>query len=494
MNRNQARQGWLSPAQTPVHGNCDYHRRAKELEEINRLLRESSVLSMAIDFALEGYPQDARPMDIRKRMDLAERSLRCELLRHRLGKLSFREFSRSLAGHEVYADFCGLRDIRGVHHTSKSALDRASKSFTPGQLREMFDLLNQNACNFDFCGEIGLAEPVDSNFCLVDSTCLEANIHFPTDWVLLRDVSRTLLKAVKLIREKGGLLHRMPGGPEAFAKMMNDLCKEMTFTNRRKDGKKLRKKELRKMKTLLRRIGKHAKEHRDLLEQYQGQTDWSKKQAANIIARIDRSLALVPKVIHQAHERIIGGRLLPNDQKILSAYDPDLHTIKRGKAGKDVEFGNGLYIAENFEGYLLDYKLYKDYPPADDEQLLDSLRRQKQAMTGEKTLGVVGDRQFSTKKVAKALEEAGAEDWNCPRNPSVLMERQGDPMFKAAQKRRAGTEARIAIIKNNGGRVWRSKSFHNRSIEVGFAALGHNLQWLARAAVKQEAGQLAQAA
>lgn len=221
----------------------------------------------------------------------------------------------------------------------------------------MFQLLTEAACNQEHSGGLGLPEPVDSSFCLVDSTCLDANIHFPMDWVLLKDVAMTLLKAVKLIRGKGRLLNRMQQGPGELARQMNNLCKEMTFSNRRKDGRKLRKNVLRRMKALLRRVGRHAKAHRDLLEQYWGKTQWSKKQAANIVARVDGALGLLPKVARQAHERIIGGRKVPNGEKILSQHEPDLHTIVRNKAGKEVEFGNGLFLAENFGGFLLDYKL-----------------------------------------------------------------------------------------------------------------------------------------
>ncbi|MCC5022703.1 MAG: hypothetical protein J6386_07860 [Candidatus Synoicihabitans palmerolidicus] len=43
----------------------------------------------------------------------------------------------------------------------------------------------------DRASELGLAATQPMDTCLVDSTCLQANIHFPVDWVLFRDVSRT---------------------------------------------------------------------------------------------------------------------------------------------------------------------------------------------------------------------------------------------------------------------------------------------------------------
>ncbi|MCC5023680.1 MAG: hypothetical protein J6386_13250 [Candidatus Synoicihabitans palmerolidicus] len=43
----------------------------------------------------------------------------------------------------------------------------------------------------DRASELGLAAAQPMDTCLVDSTCLQANIPFPVDWVLFRDVSRT---------------------------------------------------------------------------------------------------------------------------------------------------------------------------------------------------------------------------------------------------------------------------------------------------------------
>src|SRR5690606_113972 len=108
-------------------------------------------------------------------------------------------------------------------------------------------------CNPDLSRDLGLDKEVDASVCLVDSTCLEANIHYPTDWILLKDVSMTLLKAIQLIRKRR-LVNRMPEGPEELARMMNRLCIEMTHARRKKDASKTRKKVLRQMKKLLKKI------------------------------------------------------------------------------------------------------------------------------------------------------------------------------------------------------------------------------------------------
>jgi len=145
----------------------------------------------------------------------------------------------------------------------------------------------------------------------------------------------------------------MPGSADELISQMNRLCIEMTHTRRKSDGKEMRKKVLRRMKQLLKRIGGHARRHRDKLASNHAQTKWSPKQSGNIIDRIDDKLALLPEVIRQAHERIIGGRKLKSKDKILSAHEREIDVIVRGKAGKELEFGNVLFISESIDGVRL---------------------------------------------------------------------------------------------------------------------------------------------
>ncbi len=76
----------------------------------------------------------------------------------------------------------------------------------------------------------------------VRQTALKANIHFPTDWILLRDAVRTLMKAALLIRREG--LRRRMEAPEAFLARMNTLSLQMSQAARRAGSKKARKRVL----------------------------------------------------------------------------------------------------------------------------------------------------------------------------------------------------------------------------------------------------------
>ncbi len=46
---------------------------------------------------------------------------------------------------------------------------------------------------------------------------------------------------------------------------------------------------------------------------------------------------------------------MPNAEKILSLYDGDLHVMNRSKASG--EFGNALFLCEQSDGLIVDYKL-----------------------------------------------------------------------------------------------------------------------------------------
>ncbi len=491
--KNIAIQCLLRPAFTVVERCADFKNHRDTLERIDRLLIDSEVQSQAVEFALEGR----QPMSVKawqNRANFAIKALRMETLRYLLGGISFRHLSRALGSSDLWADFCRVRHIDGIRGISKSTVERASKFFSEEQLRALHRTLTEVVGDAFLSRQVGLDKPLDTTICLIDGTCLEANIHWPTDWVLLKDVAGTLLKAIRLIREKAGLRHRMPVEPQQLARQMNRLCIQMTHSRRRKDSVRQRKRILRQMKKLLKRIGEHARSHRDLLQVCWEQSDYSEKQVNQILSRIERMNELIPVVIQQAHERIIGGRQVKNADKVLSVYEPDVQVIVRGKAGKEVEFGNTLFLGESVEGYLLDWKLYGSRTPSENEQMLESLQRQNRFDLEEPIAALCGDRGFATQRARRQLAQEGIYDALCPRDPKQLKKRMEEPQFRQLQKRRASTEGRIGVLKNRWhAGLLRSKGFENRSKSVAWSVISHNLWKIARMLAQQD-GQKIQAA
>ena len=485
--KNIAIQCLLRPALTVVDRCLDYDNFRATIERIDRLLIDSEVESQGVDLALErGQPMSVKARQ--KRANFALKALRMETLRYLLGGISFRHLSRALGSSDLLADFCRVHHIDGIRGISKSTLERASKFFSEEQLRALHRTLTEVVGDADLARQVvGLDKPIDTTICLIDGTCLEVNIHWPTDWVLLKDVAGTLLKAIRLIREKAGLRHRMPIEPEPLARQMNRLCIQMTHSRRRKDSARQRKGILRQMKKLLKRIGEHARSHRELLQACWEQSDYSEKQVQQILTRMERMSELIPVVIKQAHERIIGGRQVKNAEKVLSVYEPDAQVIVRGKAGQEVEFGNTLFLGESVEGYLLDWKLYGSRTPSENEQMQESLQRQNRFNLAEPIAAMCADRGFASQRARRQLAQEGIYDALCPRDPKQLKKRMEEPHFRQLQKRRASTEGRIGVLKNRwqAGRL-RSKGFANRSISVAWSVLSHNLWKMAKMLAQQD--------
>jgi hypothetical protein len=469
----------LRPKLPTIVGNVDYRTLRQRLEEIDALLRDSTVERRFVERALQRWaPSGERPPTAREQLKHQERSrraLRCTILRTLLQE-DYRGFSCQLAGNPLYHWFCLIDALDQVRVPSKSELQRFANWLPATEMRGILDGLLRTAVEQP--KQLGLREPLDLEAYFLDSTCLKANIHFPTDWVLLRDGVRTLMKATLLIR-KAGLRGRMEA-PEAFLGRMNRLSMEMTQAARRAGSKKGRKRVLRQMKKLVGVAQAHARRHRELLDKRWEQTQWTRAQAEQVLHRIDAVLELLPRARKQAHERIIGGRQVANADKILSLYDTDVRVIVRGKAGAEVEFGNTVLLGENRQGVIIDYEIFRESAPADSQTLFCSLNRVWDG-TGQRVQAVVTDRGFFSASNSRTLKEAGTYDAMCPRNPQVLRERMRQERFARLQRRRAQTEGRIGILKREFlGRPMRAKGFAHRELALAWGVLTHNLWMFAR--------------
>ena len=458
--------------------------------QIDRMLDEGGIETSFVQLARAEHAAAWADADAPQLARFARQSalaLRCNVARVLTG-LSFRDFAVRAADSSLLQWFLRISEVDYVQAPAKSTLERFSKWVSEETMTQIhLKLVTQSTtpAPAGVAQPLNLIEPVDASEVFFDSTCLKATLHFPVDWVLLRDATRTLMKATVLIRREE-LKQRMPQEPLRFLSDMNKLAMAMSANARRSDAKKKRKRTLRQMKALEKKIAGHAKAHRDLLAAHWAETELSEKQAQVIIARIDNILTQLPAAIAQAHERIIGGRPVANADKILSLYEADVAVLKRGKAGANVEFGNKLWIGETPEGLIVDYKLLRE-SAADTALVLPAVQRLSEGMKLA-VEQVWGDRGLFSAANEKGLAKMKVKSGLCPRDPAELERRlQEDDDFRPGLKRRGGTEARIAIFKNVfAGNPCRAKGFAGRAVAVGWAVLAHNLWVLARLKLTQD--------
>jgi hypothetical protein len=201
------------------YGNAEYRQERELLIAINDIIALSDLEHPVIEYFLDvaylnkfisvlGTGKSAA-LTGNERLNVhanAVIALRMSILRKRLN-LSLRKFSLALSHSDLYKWFCGINRFTLPKVHGKSTVGELENSLPPELIEEVERCLFQVVQ--DEASEI-LCEPLDFSQSYFDCTCISANIHHPVDWVLLRDATRTLMKATARIR-KVGLCHRMPG-------------------------------------------------------------------------------------------------------------------------------------------------------------------------------------------------------------------------------------------------------------------------------------------
>lgn len=467
----------LRPALPTVYGPLDYREQRALIERMDGILTASSLDHEFLTAAIADQGRDLSTHSAKQNARFARFSalcLRANVARSLLG-LAHREFCARLADSALLQWFLHIGEVDSVKVFAKSTSHRFENWVKPESLRRINDRLVALSCAPAEQGKnaaFDLQAPVVCDDAFFDTTVVKAPIHFPTDWVLLRDAARTLMKATLCIR-RAGLKQRMPQEPEEFLSAMNKQCMAMSAQRRQKDSKRQRKRILRVMKKLANRIGEHAAAHLQALQTRRSETELSCGQARVIEQRIERVLEQLPAAIKQAHERIIGGRQVKSADKILSLYDDEIALIVRGKANAEVEFGNKLTLVENRAGLVIDYQLHEGNP-ADSNLVAPCVQRLK--ASGLPVTKLWADRGMFSAANEALLAANGMNSGLCPRDPQELARRLQDPAVKAGMKRRGGTEARVAIFKNVFmGSPAKGRSFGARERACGWAVLTHNL-------------------
>ena len=289
MSKIIAIQEHLRPALQPVLGCKDYEDEKRLLERVDLILRHSGVERMFLELCQDQFDVNAAKMEaageqaqsgakaIERYLLHSARALRCTVLKNLVGG-SYREISKGLAMSPLYRWFCGSEQFAVIRVPGKSTLRDYAHWLPAQQMEKVLSTLTRAACDEDRARVIGLESELDLSMAWVDTTCLKACIHFPTDWVLLRDAVRTLVKCILTIR-RHGFKRRIPQ-PEEFLRQINALSMGMSAAARRKPGgKRERKRVLRAIKGLSKLVEEHGQRYRDALDKHWSQSDLTRKEA-----------------------------------------------------------------------------------------------------------------------------------------------------------------------------------------------------------------------
>jgi IS5 family transposase len=317
----------------------------------------------------------------------------------------------------------------------------------------------------------------------LDTTAVETNIHWPTDSSLLWDSYRVLAGRIEQAREVdasvvgSGRLHRR-------------RAKRDALSIARKAAKRGQNAEALQplYRSLLGRVEGICewalRVAQDLTEGVEGlrYNEWKHAQAEVLVDEIVHYHGLAQCVIDQTHRRVFQGESVPNDEKLFSLFEPHTELLKRGKAGKPIEFGHMIELEQVEDKFITGYDVFA-HKPVEHQLLEDALDRHR-ALFGENPSWLAADKgYYENMKVLAELEKEieVVSIAKKGRRTAEEQEREADPIFRYAQAFRAGIEGSISFLK----RMLRLARCHNKGWEhfvatVGATVFAHNLLVLAR--------------
>ncbi len=169
---------------------------------------------------------------------------------------------------------------------------------------------------------------------------------------------------------------------------------------------------------------------------------------------------------------------VPADEKIVSIFEPHTAIIRRGKAGKPVEYGRKVWLDEVEGGIVTNWDVL-DGNPSDKDQWISSLETHQQLFGRPPTQASADRGVFSADNEAEA-KRRGIQRVVLPKPGKKSEQRrlsEKQPWFRRARKWHAGVEGRISVLKrcydldrclNHG-----EDGFHRG---VAWGVIAHNLK------------------
>ncbi|MBU1495136.1 MAG: hypothetical protein KJ956_14360, partial [Actinobacteria bacterium] len=203
---------------------------------------------------------------------------------------------------------------------------------------------------------------------------------------------------------------------------------------------------------------------------------------AECMAEMIHFRGLTDQVMKQAHQRVVEGRPVPNDQKLFSIFEPHTELLIRGKAGKPIEFGHMIQIQQVAEKFITHYDVFR-HKPVEHELVEPAIERHRE-LFGDYPKELTADKGYygSREQLAALREQIDLVAINKKGKRSQEEKQlESDPFFRHAQRFRAGVEGTISYLKRTLGlaRCY-VKGWTHYVATVGAAVFVHNLLILIR--------------
>ncbi len=166
---------------------------------------------------------------------------------------------------------------------------------------------------------------------------------------------------------------------------------------------------------------------------------------------------------------------------MFSIFEPHTELLKRGKAGKPIEFGHMIQMQQVSEKFITDYDVFEDIPA--EPALLDNALSSHHRWFGVDPSRLAADKGYFDRETVNRLEQhiATVSIGKKGKRSAAEVAREHDPISRHALRFRAGVDWAISFLK----RVLRLSPCHTKGWEhfqatIGASIFGHNLLILSR--------------
>src|SRR6266516_4861398 len=321
----------------------------------------------------------------------------------------------------------------------------------------------------------------------LDGTCVQTSIHHPTDSGLLVDGVRVLSRFVE--RAKPLVEGKMAGIKEACRNRLRSarqIAQRLHRLVRRAEiGEKKQEQQAEQQRSLYQQLitttEQIVRPSRQVVTCLIQQTE---KQAERLVAHVEPLLPLVDRVIFQARSRVLEGKQVAANDKVLRLFEPHTRIIPRHKGGAPVEFGRQVELDEVEGGIVTRYQILEH--PDEHGQGLQAWENHRH-LCGHPPWMLAGDRGVHSAETEVQALAAGVEIVAIPAVGKISPLRQaveGTRRWKRAYRWRAGIEGRSASLRRDYG--LRRCDYHGQDgMErwIGFGIIASNLRHIAPAQV-----------
>jgi IS5 family transposase len=183
-------------------------------------------------------------------------------------------------------------------------------------------------------------------------------------------------------------------------------------------------------------------------------------EAKQLFTEAEAVLPLVKRVIAQTRSRVLEGKKVPSDQKVLSLFESHTRAIPRNIRGAQVEFGRHVILDEVEGGIVTRYEILEH--PHEHGQAIEAVQHHQKVFEHPPNL-LTADREVHSPETEATLTAAGVKRVAIPAQGSLSEERRAlehTRPWRRGYRWRAGIEGRIASLRRDYG--WCKSAYHGQ--------------------------------